>query len=129
MEACEYKGDDSRSPHILYALPRCLYTPTHPAYSLLGFRGPKQLSFPPTPLFQKGGQIYGYTPGLKEYRSGLPAGTFIPPAPFSKGGAKYPSGGLSPPRFFPKGAKECEEQCHQFACSPRVRESSDTTRT
>ena len=52
--ACEYKGEYFRSPPYTCALRVASIPPTHPAYSLLGFRGPKQMSFPPTPLRQKG---------------------------------------------------------------------------
>ena len=51
---CAYKGEDFRSPPYISARRVASIPPTHPAYSLLGFRVPKQMSFPPSPLEQKG---------------------------------------------------------------------------
>ena len=49
-----YKGGCFRSPPYTYALRTARIPPTHPEYALLGFRGPKQKNFPPSPLQQKG---------------------------------------------------------------------------
>ena len=53
-ESCKYEGEYFRStPHTCALRVACI-PPTHPEYTLLGFRGPKQMSFPPSPLEQKG---------------------------------------------------------------------------